>query len=150
MTQDSFNPPFIQWLCKTCIFLEDFLQFLYSYTCKYNIPYKIILILYSWHYTPLSLSWPTRIGRRYLRTIWQYREQGCHVYYLDETWINADDCKECMGWFNNNILPWCIPKRAHNPCFESIWQRQTHYCTAHKVRRWFCSPWVLVLNRQKV
>lgn len=30
--------------------------------------------------------------RRYLRSIRNYREEGRHVYYLDETWVNAGDC----------------------------------------------------------
>jgi len=30
--------------------------------------------------------------RRYLRSIRKYREEGRHVYYLDETWVNAGDC----------------------------------------------------------
>lgn len=30
--------------------------------------------------------------RRYLRLIRKYREEGCHVYYLDKTWVNAGDC----------------------------------------------------------
>ncbi|XP_050066442.1 uncharacterized protein LOC126555585 [Aphis gossypii] len=30
--------------------------------------------------------------RRYLRSIRNYREEGRHVYYLDETWVNASDC----------------------------------------------------------
>ena len=30
--------------------------------------------------------------RRYLADIRKYREEGRHIYYLDETWVNADDC----------------------------------------------------------
>ncbi|XP_022176671.1 uncharacterized protein LOC111038053 [Myzus persicae] len=36
--------------------------------------------------------------RRYLRAIREYREQGRHIYYLDETWVNAGECpnKVCV------------------------------------------------------
>ncbi|CAI6376625.1 unnamed protein product [Macrosiphum euphorbiae] len=30
--------------------------------------------------------------RRYLRSIRSFREEGRHIYYLDETWVNAGDC----------------------------------------------------------
>ena len=30
--------------------------------------------------------------RRYLQTIQKYREEGRHLYFLDETWVNAGDC----------------------------------------------------------
>lgn len=36
--------------------------------------------------------------RRYLRSIRSFREEGRHIYYLDETWVNAGDCPnyECV------------------------------------------------------
>jgi len=30
--------------------------------------------------------------RNYLRSIRKFRKEGRHVYYLDETWVNAGDC----------------------------------------------------------
>ncbi|KAF0702701.1 DDE 3 domain-containing protein, partial [Aphis craccivora] len=30
--------------------------------------------------------------KRYLADIRKYREEGRHIYYLDETWVNAGDC----------------------------------------------------------
>ncbi|XP_050064390.1 uncharacterized protein LOC114128157 [Aphis gossypii] len=30
--------------------------------------------------------------RRYLQNIRKYREEGRHLYYIDETWVNAGDC----------------------------------------------------------
>ncbi|XP_060873383.1 uncharacterized protein LOC132947190 [Metopolophium dirhodum] len=30
--------------------------------------------------------------RRYLRSIRSFREEGRHIYYLDETWVDAGDC----------------------------------------------------------
>lgn len=30
--------------------------------------------------------------RNYLRSIRKFREEGRHIYYLDETWVNAGDC----------------------------------------------------------
>lgn len=40
--------------------------------------------------------------RRYLRTIREYREQGRHIYYLDETWVNAGECPNKV-WVDSTI-----------------------------------------------
>ncbi|CAI6372171.1 unnamed protein product [Macrosiphum euphorbiae] len=40
--------------------------------------------------------------RRYLQNIKKYREEGRHLYYLDETWVNAGDCTS-KTWVDNTI-----------------------------------------------
>lgn len=40
--------------------------------------------------------------RRYLEDIKTYREEGRHLYYLDETWVNAGDCTS-KTWTDNTI-----------------------------------------------
>lgn len=40
--------------------------------------------------------------RRYLQDIRKYREEGRHIYYLDETWVNAGDCTS-KTWVDNTI-----------------------------------------------
>lgn len=40
--------------------------------------------------------------RRYLENIRKYREEGRHLYYLDETWVNAGDCTS-KTWVDKTI-----------------------------------------------
>jgi len=40
--------------------------------------------------------------RRYLENIRKYREEGRHLYYLDETWINAGNCTS-KTWVDKTI-----------------------------------------------
>jgi len=40
--------------------------------------------------------------RRYLRSIKKFREEGRHIYYLDETWVNAGDCPDKV-WVDTTI-----------------------------------------------
>jgi len=40
--------------------------------------------------------------RRFLQSIKKYREEGRHLYYLDETWVNAGDCTS-KTWVDNTI-----------------------------------------------
>lgn len=40
--------------------------------------------------------------RNYLRTIKRYREEGRQIYYLDETWVNADDVMNTV-WIDETI-----------------------------------------------
>jgi len=40
--------------------------------------------------------------RRYLRSIKKFREEGRHIYYLDETWMNAGDCPNKV-WVDTTI-----------------------------------------------
>jgi len=40
--------------------------------------------------------------RRYLENIKKYRGEGRHLYYLDETWVNAGDCTS-KTWVDNTI-----------------------------------------------
>lgn len=40
--------------------------------------------------------------RRYLETIQKYREEGWHLYYLDETWVNAGNCSSKI-WINKTV-----------------------------------------------
>lgn len=40
--------------------------------------------------------------RRYLYEIRKYREEGRHLYYLDETWVNAGDCTGKV-WLDKTI-----------------------------------------------
>jgi len=40
--------------------------------------------------------------RRYLADIRKYREEGRHIYYLDETWVNAGDCTS-KTWIDKTI-----------------------------------------------
>lgn len=40
--------------------------------------------------------------RMYLDNIKQYREEGRHVYFLDETWVNAGDCTS-KTWVDTTI-----------------------------------------------
>ncbi|XP_025191554.1 uncharacterized protein LOC112591831 [Melanaphis sacchari] len=39
---------------------------------------------------------------RYLQNIRKYREEGRHLYYLDETWVNAGDCTS-KTWVDKTI-----------------------------------------------
>lgn len=45
--------------------------------------------------------------RRYLLGIERYREEGRHIYYLDETWVNAGECTSKI-WVDKTI------KSAHD------------------------------------
>lgn len=40
--------------------------------------------------------------RRYLENLRKYREEGRHLYYLDETWVNAGVCTS-KTWIDNTI-----------------------------------------------
>ncbi|XP_017797833.1 PREDICTED: uncharacterized protein LOC108578925 [Habropoda laboriosa] len=39
---------------------------------------------------------------KYLSKLAQYRSEGRHIYYLDETWINAGDCKREL-WVDSSV-----------------------------------------------
>jgi len=39
---------------------------------------------------------------RYLEDIQKYREEGRHLYYLDETWVNAGECTN-KTWVDNTV-----------------------------------------------
>lgn len=41
--------------------------------------------------------------RRFLENIRQYREEGRHLCYLDETWVNAGDCTS-KTWVDKSII----------------------------------------------
>jgi len=41
-------------------------------------------------------------GRRYLENIRKYREEGQHLYYIDEKWVNEGDCTSKM-WVDKTI-----------------------------------------------
>lgn len=40
--------------------------------------------------------------RRFLRDLKRYREEGRHVYYLDETWANAGECTN-KTWIDKSV-----------------------------------------------
>lgn len=50
--------------------------------------------------------------RRYLREIEQYREEGQHIYYLDETWVNAGECTS-KTWVDTTI-------KSHHDAFQKV------------------------------
>lgn len=40
--------------------------------------------------------------RRYLEDLKKYRQQGCHFYYLDETWVNEGECTS-KTWVDHTV-----------------------------------------------
>jgi len=46
------------------------------------------------------------VERRYLRTIQQYCEQVCLIYYLDKTWVNVGNCANKV-WIDSKITSHC-------------------------------------------
>ncbi|KAE9522285.1 hypothetical protein AGLY_017328 [Aphis glycines] len=68
--------------------------------------------------------------RRYLRSIRNYREEGRHVYYLDETWVNAGD--------------WNVDRFR-----ESVWQRQASNCSSYRVEDGFVDNGLLCFESKK-
>ncbi|XP_060855452.1 uncharacterized protein LOC132933150 [Metopolophium dirhodum] len=47
--------------------------------------------------------------RMYLENIQKYREEGRHIYFLDETWVNAGDCTS-KTWVDTTV-------RSHRDAF---------------------------------
>ncbi|KAL4118946.1 hypothetical protein QTP88_011824 [Uroleucon formosanum] len=48
--------------------------------------------------------------RRYIRDIERYREEGRHIYYLNETWVNAGECTS-KTWVDTTI-------KSHHDAFQ--------------------------------
>ncbi|XP_015365184.1 PREDICTED: uncharacterized protein LOC107162689 [Diuraphis noxia] len=69
--------------------------------------------------------------RRHLRAIREYREQGRHIYYLDETWVNAGECLIVLhigsedGFVPGGLL--CFESKKNSRDYHDEMNGQTFY-----------------------
>jgi len=77
--------------------------------------------------------------RMYLDNIKKYREEGRHIYFLDETWVNAGDCTS-KTWVDGTI-------KFHRDAF--LKGLSTAHCTRHRLRRRFSTRWFAMFRIKK-
>ncbi|XP_025198314.1 uncharacterized protein LOC112596748 [Melanaphis sacchari] len=102
--------------------------------------------------------------RKYISDIRRYRQEGRTIYYLDETWINSNDCssKLCADTsvkFQKDEFPRDIPTRSSNPRkkddavivmdnapYHSVKKEQapTIYCEKDAILEWLKSKGVVI------